>query len=143
MSDHSHYEALLMKAVDDVITLDERAELEEHMSGCADCAAELKDFQRIKETTDAMTRRILDHAEIAPPRERGRAEAIVTTSFLLLLIGGVLLLGFAAWTFMTDCTVPAIVKIAGGLAGLGSLIMFGYVLHLRTRSRDPYQEIDR
>jgi len=144
MSDHERYEILLVKATDGVLSTEERGELDEHLAGCADCRAELADFNLIKETTDAMTARILADATIEPPREPGSARRILGLGFVLLLCGALLLLGFAGYTLFTDARVPLIVKVGAGALGLGVLVLSAYVAALRRRAarRDPYKEID-
>jgi len=145
MSEHERYETLLMKAVDGVITPDEQRVLNEHIAECGDCAAELHDFKDIKETTDAMTQRILQDAQIEPPREAGGARVVLSLSFLFLLVGALLLLGFAGYTFAVAADVPPVVKWGAALAAAGSLGLFGYAFRARwrARGRDPYSEIDR
>jgi len=143
MSDHEHYEALMMKAVDEVISDGERVDLEAHVRDCSRCASELRDFQRIKEATDAMTQRILESALIEPPRPAGARRAITTVSLLLILAGTVILLGFAGYSLATDAEVPMLVKVGAGLAASGSLGLLAYVLWLRLHRPDPYQEVDQ
>jgi anti-sigma factor RsiW len=143
MSAHERYETLLMRAVDDVLSDEESAELDEHMTTCASCIEELADFRRIKETTNAMTQRILQDAKLQPPHESGATEAVISLSFLMLLAAALLLLGFAGYTFTIDTEAPMIVKVGAGLAAAGSLLLLGYVLRSRTRGNDPYKEIDQ
>ncbi len=140
-----HYEALLMKAVDGVLSADERRELDAYLKDHPELAAELDDFNHIKETTDAMTARILQDARIEPPRPAAPARALIGGSFLLLLAATLLLLGFAGYHIAVDPEVPTLVKLAfalgaGGLAGL-----LAHVLRVRARAagRDPYEEIDQ
>lgn len=144
MSDHERYEILLVKATDGLLSAEERRALDEHLAGCADCRAELEDFNLIKETTDAMTERILADATIEAPREPGTARGILGLGFVLLLCGALLLLGFAGYTLFTDAQVPLIVKAGAGALGLGVLVLSAYVATLRRRAarRDPYKEID-
>ena len=114
---HEYYEVLLMKVAD---------------------------FHAIKETTDMMTRRILMDAKIEPPREGTYARLTLKVGFLLLLVGALILSGFAAYSLFTDPTVPLVVKLGGSAAGLGALVLLVYVLRIRwrARSKDPYKEID-
>jgi anti-sigma factor RsiW len=144
MSDHERYEILLVKATDGQLDAEERRTLDEHLTGCAACRAELEDFNLIKETTDAMTERILADATIEPPREPGTARGILGLGFVLLLCGALLLLGFAGYTLFSDARVPLIVKAGTGALGLGVLVLSAYVAALRRRAarRDPYKEID-
>jgi anti-sigma factor RsiW len=142
--DHERYEILLVKAVDRVITADEQLELDAHLEECQSCRAELDDFVRIKETTDAMAARITNDAIIEPPREPAGVKAALGLGFFLLLAGALLLLGFAGYALFTDATVPLIVKVGAGGLGLGTLVLLAYVLRVRARARrrDPYKEID-
>ncbi len=141
---HEHYETLLVKAVDGMLSTDERNQLDEHLIECSACAEELADFDLIKETTDAMTARLLNDAQIEPPRERGATRVWMAASFALLLIGALLLCGFAAYSFAVATDVPLIVKVGAAAAAAGSLGLLLYVLRIRKRAagRDPYQEID-
>lgn len=143
--DHERYEVLLMKAVDGLLSTDEQRELDEHLQGCASCRDELGDFHRIKETTDAMTARILQDVHIEPPRPSKAAKGLINASFLALLLGTLLLCGYAGTIFFTDAQVPLIIKVGAAAAGAGALGLFGYVLRARLRAmgRDPYEEIDR
>jgi anti-sigma factor RsiW len=143
MSDHARYEVLLMKAVDGVIAADERAALDEHVASCASCRDELADFRSIKETTDTMKQRIALAAELSPAREIGARRALVSSSFALLLLATVVLVGFAGYTFAFDAHVRIIVKLGAALAAIGALGLLVHTLHARSRGRDPYQEIDQ
>ena len=143
MREHSDYEALLMKAVDGVIGADEQRLLDAHIEGCAGCRGELADFLAVKETTDAMTQRILQDARLEPPRERGAVKAIVAYSFGLMLAGALLLLGFGAWVMLTDVEMPLVVKVGAGLGAIGALGLVAVALRTRLRGRDPYEEIDQ
>lgn len=142
---HERYEALLMKAVDGLLTPSERTELDAHLASCPDCAAELCDFMAIKETTDAMTERILADADLEPFRPSAPARTVLSIGFLALLAGGFLLLSYAAYALFVDATVPLVVKVGTGALGAGILVLAAYVLRVRIRSlgRDPYEEIDR
>jgi len=142
---HDHYEGLLMKAVDGLLSDDERLELDEHLASCETCAAELSDFRDIQQATDAMTERILADAQIESPRLTAPARGVLNLSFALLLAGLLILLGFAGYHMAMDAQVPPLVKVAVALVTAGLLGMLGYTLRIRARAaqRDPYEEIDR
>jgi len=142
---HERYEILLVKATDGLLDDAELAELEEHLSQCESCRDELHDFRLIKEATDAMSARILADADIEPPRESAATRGVLTIAFLLLLVGGALLYGVAAYLFLRDPQVPLWARLGVGLGGAGALLLLGHVLRLCLRAwrRDPYREIDQ
>lgn len=142
---HEKFEILLMKAVDGFLEKDEWRELKEHLSVCPSCAAELEDFQQLKEATDAMAARIAKDAAIEPPRETREARLLIRASFLLLFLGTFLLLGFAGYQLALDLTVPLVVKLGLGAVALGAVGLGAYAFTVRIRAigKDPYQEIDQ
>jgi len=140
----ARFELLVNKVVDGLDSAEERAELDAWLAEHPARAAELDDLVAIKQSTDAMTARILQDACIEPPRHRPAARAVLNLSFALLLFGELLLLGFAAYAFTNDSAVPLVVKIGAAAAALGAIGLLGYVLRVRARAagRDPYREID-
>lgn len=142
---HEPYEILLVKATDGCLTPRERQALDEHLATCAECRAELADFRRVKEVTDAMTTRILADAAIEPPRESAATKVWLGLSLGLVGLGVGVLLGFGAWELWADPEVPLILKVALGACALGLGGVGAYLLTVRFagRSRDPYEEIDQ
>ena len=141
----NHPEELLMKAVDGLLSDEERRELDRHLGDCPSCREELRDFDRIKETTDGMTARILADGRIEPPRAKGLTLRLRWAGWLALAGGCALLVGFAGWSLARDVEVPLAVKVALALLAVGIVVLFGYVLRARARAhgRDPYEEIDQ
>lgn len=142
---HERYEILLMKASDGVIADDERRDLEAHLSECARCRDELEDFRRIIGVTDSMRARILADVEIEPPRESRPTRLALGLSFVLLLIGALILVAFAGYGFLSDAKIPLLVKVGAAVAAVGALGLLAYVFRIRLRAhrRDPYREIDQ
>jgi anti-sigma factor RsiW len=143
--DASYYEALMMKAVDGLLSAAEQRELDAHLAAHPELAAELADFHDIKGVTDAMTRRLAADAAIEPPRMRPGSRAIVNLAFGLMLLGTLLLIGCGAYLMSIDSAVPLAIKVGAGLTAAGTLLLLGYVLRIRARAagRDPYEEVDR
>lgn len=141
---HEHYEALVMKAVDGQLTEQERRELQEHLTICPTCRAELQDFQWIKQSTDQLRQRILQDARLEPFREPTGVTAWNFLHFMLLGLGSIGFVGFSVYSFFLDPQVPVFVKWAAGCAGFGGLGLFLYLLQnrLRHQSEDPYRHID-
>lgn len=143
--DQEYYEGLVVKAVDGQLSAAESDDLERYLQEHPEMREELADFTLIKETTDAMVGRIMADADIEPPRETPPTKALIGGSYLLLLTGALLLIGFSVFTFLTDSEVPPIVKIGSSIGGIGALLLFAHYLRLRLRAvgTDPYREIDR
>ncbi len=142
---HEQYEILLVKAVDGQLNAGEERQLAEHMERCGQCREELADFTAIKETTDAMTERIMQDAIIEPPRESAPARAWIIICSLLVIGGLGLLYGFGALQLLADPSVPLPVKIGTGAAALGVVGLLIYLLRVKLRGagKDPYREIDQ
>ena len=143
--DHERYEILLVKVVDGLATDDEQRALDDHLATCQECREELADFTAIKETTDAMTERIMQDAIIEPPRESAPARAWIIICSLLVIGGLGLLYGFGALQLLADPSVPLPVKIGTGAAALGVVGLLIYLLRVKLRGagKDPYREIDQ
>jgi len=143
--DHERYEILLVKVVDGLATDDEQRALDDHLATCQECREELADFTAIKETTDAMTQRILQDARLEPPREEGTRRIFLGLCFALIIGGLLLLAGFGGFQIFTDPTVPMLIRLGLGAAGIGALGLLAYLLknRLLARGGDPYEEIDQ
>ena len=141
--DRAYFEGLAMKVVDQVATDDERRELDAYLADHPELREELTDFLEIKETTDAMTQRILATAELNPPPLSGADRRLTTLAFGLLLTSALTLLGFSGWLFLADPEVPAWIKFATLVAAIAVTILFGRHLRSRLAGEDPYEVIDR
>ena len=145
MSEQKRYEELAMRAVDGLLTESEAAELAAFTEGRPDRTAEIEDFHDIKRSTNAMRDRIAATARIEPARPDRVTQSTLHLAFVLIWAGLIGLYGFAAYEFLVDPETPVWIKTAGGLFGVGLVILFLYVLRVRLRGlrHDPYAEIDR
>ncbi len=136
---------LMMKKVDGVLGDDEEAQLSEHVSDCASCAAELDDFIEHKEVTDLIRER-LQYDEALDNFWGGvynRLEQRVGWS--LVIIGVSICCGFGLVHLLMDPSVPAWLRIGTGAAGAGCLVLLASVVRWRltTGSKDKYTEVVR
>lgn len=141
---HETYEALLMKAVDGLLTPSEREIFQAHLEQCLECQQEYLDFQAIKQTTDGIRQRILQDAQISALQHSLPARFSRVLGFLLLLVGYLLFVGLVGHRFFVNPNVPLFQKIIAGLIATGTLTLFGQVLihRLKTQKSDPYDKID-
>ncbi len=143
--DHERYEALMMAAVDGVLSAEQQHSWQQHLSQCDSCREEFEDFQHIKQVTDAMTERIRSHGSIEPPRPTSAGRAWLGISMWLVIAGVLIAAVFAGVSLWQNDTLSHWLKAALALITLGALGLFGYALRARVRaiSRDPYTEIDQ
>lgn len=144
-TDQERYEVLVTKAVDGVISENESREFEDLVNADPERAAELADFQSIKQETDAMTQRILQTAQSMPPRESGVIKAGLNLSFGLIFSALAGLVTVEAYLFFGATDISLSMKAVGGGFGAGIAGLFFHVLKTRLAGlkNDPYQEIDR
>lgn len=142
---HDHFEALLMKAVDGVLTDGEERELRDHLEGCASCREELADFEQITEATDMIRQRILAHARVEPPREGAVTRWLTVSAYFLLIGGFALVYGLSLHGFFVNPEIGLSMKIGAGGLIAGCLVMLATLIpgRLRALKHDPYREIDR
>lgn len=140
---------LLMRALDDELTQEERRELESLLANDRELRAERERLGRLKEVTADMKLR-------NPPEELWDGYWNSTYSrvergigWILVSFGVIVVGGWATWQFVTeliaDTGMPPLVK-AGVLAGsLGLVILTVAVLRQRlfVNKTDPYKEIVR
>jgi hypothetical protein len=142
---HETYEILLMKVVDGFASIDEQQAFNRHLESCESCHEELASFTQTKDTTDAMTARILLDAQIEPPRSSVTTRLIESSIFAVFLAAFIVFFSYAAITFWNDPKVePWLRYTMTALVG-GLVILFFRVLipRLRSRGKDPYEEIDQ
>lgn len=139
------YQELLVRSVDGCLSPADARELADYLEAHPEAREEQAAHLEIKEMTDAAVGRILADAEIEAVRPMAAARSMLSLGFVLLLLGALVLVAFAAWSFTTDPGVPWAVKVGSALIGAGGLVLFAMVLRSRLRARglDPYEEIDR
>ena len=144
-AEQERYEILVNRAVDGVLSPEEKSELDTLIAQHPERANELADFLKIKGETDAMTERILATAHAIPPREAVGTKRGINLSFGLIFSGLAGFCAIEAYFFFVAPDVPMLVKVAGGLVGAGVTGLFVHTLKRRfvELKHDPYQEIDR
>lgn len=143
------WKPLLSGYVDSELTRDEEERLKNHLSTCSDCRTDLLALKKIEGVTEAMKNETLPDAfwdtywlSVYNRLERG-------VGWIFLSIGGVLLLGFGAFHFVTDFLLaseaPLIVRVGTGFAVLGLAVLSVSLARerIRTWRHDPYKEVKR
>jgi ferric-dicitrate binding protein FerR (iron transport regulator) len=141
---------LMMAALDDEITEEDRRELDRLLEGSAVLRREWTQLARVKEVTSTMTlaeppEEVWDdywRAEGYRRVERGAAWILITLAALILV-------GFGLWhavgALLRDSAVPGFVKIAVFALLMGGAVMLASVIRekLAVRRRDPYLKVKR
>jgi hypothetical protein len=140
---------LLMKAVDGLLSDDEKKELAGLKQKNPGLEAELQSLQSLKEATMEMKLRNAPEetwdrywAGVYARMERGLA-------WLLISIGAALLSGFAMYSWTTtvlgDANTPMFLRIAIGALSVGFAILLVSVVREKifTRKSDKYREVVR
>ena len=138
-------EALCVKAVDGVLTNEERAQLERALEADPELRRALEEDRAIKAATDDMARRLRADADLEPPRLPATTRGVLGTGFALVVGALAVAAGYGLYVVMRDPSVPGVIRgaVIAGVAGLS--VLLGYVVRLRLRAagRDPYTEVDR
>ncbi len=143
------YKLLMMKALDGEISPEEERELHAHLRGCSECRGEFQQFQQLKEQTMEIKKQVLPEAawEDYWRRLYNRLERGLV--WILISIGAVILLGYAAYQFVIEtlsaADLPGIVKfgILALVIGLAILLVSVIREKLLLRKHDKYKEIQR
>lgn len=139
------WEILVNKAVDGVLSEDEERELEALVAGSAEREDELADLRAIKSATDGLRARIRASYQVEPARPSAPLRAWWAALGAVGALGLASVLGLALFALASDPSAPrplvwGVLAIAAALIlALGTLA----VRRLRTKTQDPYEEIDR
>lgn len=136
---------LLMGYIDDELSSFDRAAVELHLGSCPHCTRELESFRRLGETLDSMS--FVEPPDVVWTNFRkcfyNRAERL--TGWVLSVLGVLLLLAYALWTFFSNPTLHWLLKVGVAAVLIGSCLLLISVIRLRLRTSrvDKYREISR
>jgi len=144
-----NYKDLMMAYLDNEIGDEQRRAFREHLASCPRCAAELKEFEKLKRLTDGMTLlepedRIWEQywGNVYNRVERGLAWIVFSVAAILLTIYG----GFKLIEkIITDQAVGVLLKVALLALIIGLAILFVSVLRERLYfwKKDRYRDVRR
>lgn len=140
---------LMMGALDDELSRQEKAELSQLLAGDAVLEAEWKQLQRVKEVTQGMGLQRPPHevwdgywTGVYRRLERG-------LGWILLSLGAVIVISWGAWEavqeLLRDVETPTMVKIGILAVIVGVVVLFISVVRekLIVRQNDPYKDVIR
>ena len=143
------WKPLLAGYMDGELTREENERFKRHLSHCTDCREDLLQLGELKEVTEHMKHEHLPDAfwdqywlGVYNRMERGLA-------WILLSIGGAILVGFGMWQlvneFFLDADVPLLLRFGLGITIAGSAVLFISLARERMRMwrHDPYKEVQR
>lgn len=143
------WKPLLAGYMDGELTREETERFKKHLSHCTDCRDDLLQLGELKEVTEHMKHEHLPDAfwdqywlGVYNRMERGLA-------WVLLSIGGTILVGFGLWQlvseFFLNAEVPLLLRLGLGITIAGSAVLFVSLIRERMRMwrHDPYKEVQR
>jgi len=142
-------QGLMMAAVDEEISAEERAELDAALAADPELRNEWEAFRRLKEMTETMTPR-----EAPGETWDGYWEGVYRRlerglGWVLTSIGAIVLLVWGAWTWaqeiLADTEIPGFVRWAILALAAGLVVVFVSVIRERlvVRKTDPYKDVIR
>lgn len=148
-SAQERFQKLVMAAVDNELSQEQRAEFERFISTYPECQKEWQEYHKLKEVTQTMklkspSSEVWDNywQRVYNRFERGIAWIIISIGCIILMTYG----GFmAVESLLADSDLAGIVKVGILLAIAGFVILFVSVIREKffTRKSDPYKEIQR
>ena len=143
------FKPLLMGYLDHELTELEVLRMEEHLKGCASCAAELEEFRRLKEVTQNMRVVMPDdrYWEIYWSNIYNRLERRV--GWILLSLGSILLASYGLYyvvaRLLLQGNIPLVVRIGvvAVVVGLCTLVVSVLRERIFFSKSDKYERIKR
>ena len=135
---------LIAGYVDDELTRDERAQVEEHVGSCPDCARELREQRALKEELDKMSFSEPSDAELDRYWQSVYNRLERGAGWLMFTIGAAVVACYGAFILVEktvlDPGVALIFKIGIVALGLGTVVLFVSLLRerLAVRRSDRY-----
>ncbi|MBW7990083.1 MAG: zf-HC2 domain-containing protein [Planctomycetes bacterium] len=143
------YKDLMMGYLDNELSNEQRRQFEEHLTGCSECKAELKEFRKLKAITDEVTlvepedKIWQDYWGGVYNRIERRVGWIVfsVAAILLVIYGGFKLIE----EIITDSSVGILLKagLLALIAGLAILLVSVLRERLHFRQNDRYKNVRR
>lgn len=145
----NHIRRLMMRALDDELSPEQRAELDRALAHDESLRGEWEKLRTVKEVTDTMSYR-------EPPEEVwddywvsvfNRFERGV--GWILVTLGATVLVGYALWhqvqALLADSGMPGYLKVAVFAVLIGGVILLLSVAREKffTRRHDPYKGVQR
>ena len=143
------WKPLLSGYLDSELTREEEERLKSHLSHCPECRTELAELRHVEGVTEAMKHETVPDVvwdtywlSVYNRLERG-------TAWVLLSLGGTMLLGYGLWhfasVFLMASKVPLVIRMGTGLVVFGLAFLAVSVARERFQiwRRDPYREVKR
>lgn len=139
---HAVSHETLMRYLDGELAPDERARVEDHLSGCAECRREVEVFRSMKRDLAAAAPDGTDPGGSVWRDVRRRLTW--TGGWALVLAGAALWAGWAVWTFVTaEGAVVERLAVGATLLGLALLLVHVGLERWREWKTDPYRDVQR
>lgn len=145
MSNCEHYRVLLSGLLDNELTAEEGAHLNDHLIRCASCRADYEDLRRTGHRLEAISFVEVTDAMAASMWNMPFTRTVRNAALLLVVGGYLALMIYGFVMFLLDDGADLFGRIAFGAIVAGFLMLVGSLLieRIRTYRVDPYKEIER
>ena len=139
----SHYEALMVKVVDDVASPAEREELMQHLVAHPELRQELEAQQALKALTDGWVARLEHDLHLDQQQANPVWRAAVMVGWMLLLGSTAALTFGTLYELWLDPEAPMWLTGSLALGVGGTVVLLVAAIWTRMRTHDPYSEVIR
>jgi hypothetical protein len=129
--------------LDNELTQGDRQRVELHMESCADCRQSYEEMAQVRADVGQLSFGEISHEEWSGIMNDLSVRTSRGAGWLLYIVGLLGLVGYGAYQFYRDDTVPALVKTFVAAILIGLLLLFISVLRQRIVSKrsDKYQDV--
>lgn len=139
------FQILIMGYIDDELSQAEKMKLEAHLKTCAACKQSLAEYKKLKEVSSTMRFKEPNDALWDKQWQRITNKLTRSISWLLIIVGIVIIVGFAIYQFIQNPGVEGIVRVGIFALFIGFfLLLISLILErIKEYKTDRYKEIDK
>jgi anti-sigma factor RsiW len=144
MLDCKQIDDMLSGYLDGELTQGDRQQVEVHLETCAGCRSVYDQLASLRQTVGQMSFEQMSQERWGAMMNDVTVRTSRGAGWLLYVAGLIVVCGYAAYAFMIDDAVPALIKSGAGALVVGLLLLFVSVLRERLMARrtDKYEDVE-